>query len=725
MRSPLHADGHPLAGPAGGRSPLIRSEERLPLIFLGTAAAAICLLLALSAAVPYEPSTVALGELALLAASLASAGALWSLATSSYAWSGTRWAARASAAAVAFQLVALLTRVWNGQPSDGGIAVGTTIFLLAIFVGAFVIDFFQHVTTGRIEVLSDAAVVAVLAGSGVFLLQHGEHASGSAEVLPALVALEAVVVFAGWSILCLWCPSAVHMALFSCASLAGGAALFLSHGWHHGALPDTLTGPSVGVSLSILALTGILVVEPRLNTGRPIEPRAAWWVRPFLLALSLFGAFVLVFMALFEKHTTRLPLGQSVALASAAFAAIGIRSVVSQVGLGRATTRLQTALHDREAAITSLRKAADDVSASEARLRLILDAAVDGVVELDSAGSIIRVNDAFCAMVRLTAEEIVGREWAEMAALAGDPGGTLAGLPQTGEAAMVTESGTAYLEARSSTIPTAPPGRLLLIRDVTPSKVAEQTIRTLLQFLQDRDEDRTRLLKRTNAAIEVERNRIARDLHDGPVQGISAAALSVEAVRLMVKQGDFRRAALTLKTLSSELSQEAIGLRQVMSDLRPPVLEQRGLIPAVRDLCLRLQRDLKMPVEVAADSDSDVPNDVETLAYRVIQEALTNVGKHSGALEVWVRIHASAGILRVEVEDNGIGFEVERTRDFLHAGKVGLASMRERAELAGGTFSVRSSPDTGATVLASLPYEMLPTTARPTSNGERSAEASG
>jgi two-component system sensor histidine kinase DegS len=281
---------------------------------------------------------------------------------------------------------------------------------------------------------------------------------------------------------------------------------------------------------------------------------------------------------------------------------------------------------------------------------------------------------------------------------------------------MVTEKGTAYLEASSSTIPTTPPGRLLLIRDVTRSKVAEHTIRTLLQFLQDRDEDRTRLLKRTNAAIEVERNRIARDLHDGPVQGISAAAMSVEAVRLMVEQGHFPRAAATLKILGQELSREAIGLRQVMSDLRPPVLEQRGLIPAVHDLCARLRKDLKVPVDVAADSASEVPGDVETLAYRVIQEALTNVGKHSGASQVWVRIQARAGILRVEVEDDGKGFEVERSRDFLRAGKVGLASMRERAELAGGTFTIRSSPGTGATVLASLPYEVLPAAAVPISN---------
>jgi signal transduction histidine kinase len=258
---------------------------------------------------------------------------------------------------------------------------------------------------------------------------------------------------------------------------------------------------------------------------------------------------------------------------------------------------------------------------------------------------------------------------------------------------------------------------------VTASKVAEQTIRTLFQFLQDRDEDRTRLLKRTNVAIEVERNRIARDLHDGPVQGISAAAISLEAVRLMVEQGDFPRAARTLHTLSRELSQEAIGLRQIMSDLRPPVLEQRGLIPAVRDLCTRLQGEMRVPVEVSATSEAEVPSDVETLAYRVVQEALSNVGKHAGASHVWVRIQTDAGMLRVEIQDDGSGFDTERIRLFLHEGKVGLASMRERAELAGGIFTIRSNPGAGTMVLATLPFEVLSAAAE-ISESEAGAEAS-
>jgi signal transduction histidine kinase len=158
-----------------------------------------------------------------------------------------------------------------------------------------------------------------------------------------------------------------------------------------------------------------------------------------------------------------------------------------------------------------------------------------------------------------------------------------------------------------------------MIRDVTASKTAEQTIRTLFQFLQDRDEDRTRLLQRTNTAIEAERNRIARDLHDGPIQGISATTLSLEAVKLMMETGDTERALEVLRKVCEELIEEAMNLRRIMSDLRPPVLEQRGLIPAVRELCDRWHRELGVQVTVVADAQSEMPSDVETLAYRVVQ----------------------------------------------------------------------------------------------------------
>ena len=368
---------------------------------------------------------------------------------------------------------------------------------------------------------------------------------------------------------------------------------------------------------------------------------------------------------------------------------------------------VEGALQERESAIASLRSAADVVTSSEARLRLLLDAAVDGVVELDAKATIVRANGAFCSMVHLPMVEVVGRRWSDMVKRSGRGTDSLAALPETGEAMVSTDSGTSYLEARSSRVPTIPPGRLLMIRDVTASKTAEQTIRTLFQFLQDRDEDRTRLLQRTNSAIEVERNRIARDLHDGPIQGVSATTLSLEAVRMMLESGDRTRALDLLRKVRDELSEEAMNLRRIMSDLRPPVLEQRGLIPAVKELCDRWHDELGIDVKVIASAHTEMPSDVETLAYRVVQEALSNVKKHAEATEVTVRLEASSGTLRVEVRDNGVGFDPEAAREFLRSGRVGLASMRERAELAGGTLTLKSSQGEGTTIMATLPFDVL------------------
>jgi signal transduction histidine kinase len=109
-----------------------------------------------------------------------------------------------------------------------------------------------------------------------------------------------------------------------------------------------------------------------------------------------------------------------------------------------------------------------------------------------------------------------------------------------------------------------------------------------------------------------------------------------------------------------------------------------------------------------------VPSDVETLAYRVVQEALSNVKKHAGATHVTVRIEGGPGSLRVEVRDNGSGFDPEAAREFLRAGKVGLASMRERAELAGGTLTLKSASGEGTSVMATLPFEVLAAAQPPT-----------
>src|SRR6266508_4712332 len=322
-----------------------------------------------------------------------------------------------------------------------------------------------------------------------------------------------------------------------------------------------------------------------------------------------------------------LPWVDRLAVASGVAGAVGLCATLGQTRTRRDGLELAAALEERERAIASLLSATQGTWESAARLRLLFDSAVDGVVELDDQRRIVRANDSFCTMIQLPFDAVIGLGWDEVSSRSPFTDSSLAELPTSGEAVLTSEEGTRYLEARSSPLATSPPGSLLVIRDVTASRLAEQTIRSLFQFLQNRDEDRTSLLLRTNAAIEAERNRIARDLHDGPIQGVTGATLSLSAVQLMLGSGDGVGAGEMLTKVQDELGEEADKLRRVMSDLRPPVLEERGLVPAVRELCQRFERERGLTVWVNAGPYVDVPPDVETLAYRVVQEALSNVAK--------------------------------------------------------------------------------------------------
>jgi PAS domain S-box-containing protein len=363
-------------------------------------------------------------------------------------------------------------------------------------------------------------------------------------------------------------------------------------------------------------------------------------------------------------------------------------------------------LRETDAALERVRETNESLRRSEEHLRLIFDAAVDGFVEVDHQGLVIRANGAFGRMMGKDPAVLAGQTWVEIARSVEGADPAVARLQHGSQATIARPDGQIlHLESTASVIPTDPPRTLVLVRDVSAAKVAEQTIRSLFHFLQDRDEDRTRLLRRSNAAIEQERNRIARDLHDGPVQGVSAATLSLEAALLMIKAGDADHGIDLLEKIRAELAGEADALRRLMSGLRPPVLEERGLMPALREMLARFETDVGVVSIFEGDVRRAVPRDVETLAYRVVQEALTNVRRHAKATTVTLHVDTDTGQLRVEVEDDGVGFETNLSRDFLRSGRVGLASMRERVELASGTFNMRSTPGRGTAITAMLPLD--------------------
>lgn len=691
------APAHPTAHP----------EERLSLVVLALATGLVGVLGFAPGGLSASLGTDRAGALASAGAGLAAAFAFWRVARGGRRPEG-RWGGSVALTAALLRVVELGQRELTGSARAPEVTAAAVGLLTVLLLGLLVVESAVHAGRRWPELAADAALLTVLLGATAFYVLHrGSVAPVWGAALAAGVAGLAVVAVAGWLVLTVWSPSPAHVALLVCTTVAGAAAVTVDRmaqaGWPAAGLLPT----EGAAALATLGAAAAAVLRPRLDPGPGRDARPPALFGPWLLGTALLGtSWVVVFASLDARFRPRLT--ETAVLGVVVLLVAGGRAFAQLLGMIRSAGVMERALQEREGSIAALRATTEELRRSEARHRQLLDAAVDGIVELDHQGRIVRVNRAFCAMARLREDQVVGRTWAELAQLAGDHTGSLAELPETGRAVLERETGSVHLEARASPVASDPPGTLLLIRDVTASRIAEQTIRQLFHFLQERDEDRTRILQRTNAAIEVERNRIARDLHDGPVQGISAASLSLETVRLMLEAGETARAMEILQEVTTNLSEEALNLRRIMRDLRPPLLDERGLAAAVQDLCIRLQRELGIEVRVEARTDARIPQDVETLAYRVIQEALSNVAKHSGASQVVVRIKGAGSILNVEVEDDGKGFDPAAARDFLREGKVGLASMRERAELAGGSLAVRSEPGRGTVVMASLPFEVLP-----------------
>jgi two-component system sensor histidine kinase DegS len=203
-------------------------------------------------------------------------------------------------------------------------------------------------------------------------------------------------------------------------------------------------------------------------------------------------------------------------------------------------------------------------------------------------------------------------------------------------------------------------------------------------------------------AQEAERNRLAREVHDGPAQALSNAIFQVEVVERLLDR-DERLAREELKGLRDMLSRELRGVRAYLSQLRPPLLADLGLVGAVKEAADQIGSVLAVPVTVDLDERIDkLPETIEVAILRVVQEALQNVRKHASPRTVIVRAAREGGGWVVEVRDDGKGFD-PREAPVTGRRSFGLQFMRERAGLIGARFEVRSRPELGTVVRMVIP----------------------
>lgn len=203
------------------------------------------------------------------------------------------------------------------------------------------------------------------------------------------------------------------------------------------------------------------------------------------------------------------------------------------------------------------------------------------------------------------------------------------------------------------------------------------------------------------AAREEERRRLRRDLHDGLGPSLASQMFRLDAVRRLLTT-DPAAAAAALTELEEQTRELVADIRRLVDDLRPPALDELGLLGALTAHAAQLDHAAGVRVDVGAGSLGELPAAVEVAAYRIATEALTNTLRHAGAARCRIRLDRDADTLRVRVADDGAGLGAH------HPPGVGLTSMRERAEELGGRVTVTSVPGEGTAIEATLPCGPVP-----------------
>jgi two-component system sensor histidine kinase DegS len=207
-------------------------------------------------------------------------------------------------------------------------------------------------------------------------------------------------------------------------------------------------------------------------------------------------------------------------------------------------------------------------------------------------------------------------------------------------------------------------------------------------------------------ALDTERARIGREIHDGPAQALTNAIFEVDDIERLVER-DPAGALEGLRRLRALLRRELTNVREFISELRPPAVDAAGLDVAIEDAAESLRAAVRIPVLTRLDAPSDVLEDRQrTVVLRIAQEALQNVRKHATATNVLVSTQLTADGWTLEIRDDGRGFDTGTVVAQGHR-SFGMKVMQERAEQIGAQFDVRSRPDGGTVVRLAIPSGAL------------------
>jgi PAS domain S-box-containing protein len=334
-----------------------------------------------------------------------------------------------------------------------------------------------------------------------------------------------------------------------------------------------------------------------------------------------------------------------------------------------------------------------------ARLSGLLDSAMDGIISVDDQLNIVLYNRAAERAFGWSPREVLGKPLdlllperyrgahGQQMRRFGATGTTSRRMGDNTVLYALRKDGTEFpIEASISQLQ-QPEGKLytVILRDVTERVRAREE---LAAFAAE-----------SSGVREQEKSRIARELHDELAQSLTALKMDTTWLRNQTGSADAKvqeKIAQMLGLLDSTVA----AMRRIASDLRPLVLDDLGLVPAIEWLAQSFTQRTGVPCEMQIDETLELPEPFATGVFRIVQESLSNVAKHARASKVTLELQAQGDYLLLRVQDDGIGFRPAAPRPPQSLGLVGL---RERAHLLRGQVNVDSSPGAGTRVEALIP----------------------
>ena len=386
-------------------------------------------------------------------------------------------------------------------------------------------------------------------------------------------------------------------------------------------------------------------------------------------------------------------------------ALIGVRADGAEFPIDASVSRVQ--LRDAGLYIVILRDVTESkqveaaLRENEQRYRTLFSQAMDGILLLDAEGGVVDVNESFARMHGYAVDELLRMNLRDL-----DTPETLARAPERirrilGGEAIGFEVEHFHKDGHIVPLDVATSGIdiggsmyvLAFHRDITERKRAEQELRHSQRQLRD-------MSKAANEALEAERRRTARELHDELGQSLTALKMDLESLRSALPPGEAELGERTL-AMHALLDTTIAATRRIAADLRPLMLDDLGLAAALDWLTHNFSRHTGIATDlVIDDSVAQVPEPIASALYRITQESLTNVAKYAHATSTEIRLERDGDWVELLVRDNGRGI---RAADQQKRGTFGLLGIRERVTLLGGEVSIEGESGAGSEVRVRIP----------------------